>query len=248
MSTEQIKVPEQYSDNHIAQVTAEHPKVFGGEKADEQSKNDGKKEWETQNKMLESLEQEPNCFESSQIKTLKEEFRKLYQEINPPKPEEISEFGEKEKKLKIENLTQKFYHLMITMIRADIYKKTKAYAKKFGISLTEEDLRKKFRDFRLLEYGEFNYKINKEGRFERTVWLEWIGEKLEEITEPKLGDKTDNQTSKDNSNSIAIDKLILQIYRNSIKETNAHFFGIITSRSEIDKLANNKEAEITKEN
>ena len=130
---------------------------------------------------------------------------------------------------------------MITMIKADIYQKTKTAAKKFRLNLSEETLKDKVKTFRLRDYGEFNWQINNQGKLERTCYFDWIGEKLDKITDPK----TDFKAQKD-SNSDLINNLILQIYQNSIKETNAHFFGIVKTRQEIDELKENKQEEIAK--
>lgn len=245
--TEQIKTPEQYPDNHIAQVIAEHPKVFAGGIASEQNKNDAEENWKLQNQIFKKLEnQEVKCFESSKIKGQKAEFRKLYEKINPVKNEknqncEEEKVGEYQKKLMLENLTKKFHELVITMIKADIYQQTKIQAKKFGINLSEETLQEKVKKFRLLDYGEFNWKINNQGKLERTCYFDWIGEKLEKIENLDLDKKVDGS-----SNLTDLDKLILKIYKNSIKQTNAHFFGIVKTREEIDELEKNKAKEIAK--
>ena len=70
--SEQIKNIEQYPDSHIAQVVAEHPKVFAGGIADEKSKTDAEENWQIQNKMFKKLEdQKPESFHSNSIKTKK---------------------------------------------------------------------------------------------------------------------------------------------------------------------------------
>lgn len=231
--SEQVKNLEQYSDTKIREIITDHPKVFpsGGRPEDseiEQSKIDlGKivrKFTEIKFNFDDSGE------EKAKITKFKKEFEELYKNL------EKEGFKNKEtiNPIKIEELREKFEKLVSQMIMES----TVFQLKIWNCDLTENEIRQGLK--KEMSFGELNFRINNQGKLERTCYFDWIGKKL-----PKVGKfQNDENEVKNLENK---NRYLRKALKLAIQLTNAHFFGIVKTRQEIDELAKNKEEAVKEE-
>lgn len=232
--SEQIKNIEQYPDTKIREIITDHPKVFpdGGRPEDseiEQSKTDlGKifKQFKEMKFNFEDIGQE-----KTKIVKLKKEFEESYKNLQNKRIENKEIINP----INVEEIREKFEKLASQMIMERVVFQLKIW----NCDLTESEVRENLQTN--MHFGELNFRLNNEGKLERTCYFDWIGKKL-----PKV-EKFEKQEDEE-KNSKNKKKYLRKSLKLAIQLTNAYFFGIVKTRQEIDELKENKQEEIAKEN
>ena len=160
-------------------------------------------------------------FDAEIIQNLRKKFEKSYVEFNDPKTKNKSD----------KNLEKLFHELIILTLRHEIDLQMRIWK----IKLTETE-KQEMKESIVKQSAHVHYQIL-DGKLQETCFDPWVCEKLPKI---EKFDQIKFESKSPKKQKETIEKYKKDAYQNAIKMINAHFFGMLKSRPEIEELKNQK--------